>query len=179
MLNQARYKVTLGALKSLLLVALFPLSSQAGDWDWALQENYVELGAARQEWTISDAYVGNKLLFDVHYNVFAKPDLEKSDSKADVTRLYLTLDAELQWGSSEDIEYSKVGFTAYSTEWERKRDDWAGFHTARDQLEWGVVQIGKDEPIAIESYTELTFARLGRLGLQPKRRFKVSFSCRC
>ena len=63
-------------------------SATAGEWAWTLQENALALGVAKQQWTISDRYVANKLWFDAHYFAISNPAIDESDRKRVATHFH-------------------------------------------------------------------------------------------
>ncbi len=142
--------------------ALISVPAAAGEWEWDLKENSIEVVAVRQEWTIDDKFVGERLFGDLHYNIISRDAAKFAHSNSQATEMFATVDAELQWGTDEDFEYAKVGATAYSIQWDYSPPDPTGFRVAKDQLETGVIQYGKDDPLGIESYVELTALRIGR-----------------
>lgn len=75
-------------------------------------------------------------------------------------RLLGTIDFDLLWGDG-DLEYSSASISGLS--YQRNWMVEAGrFTPLRDTLEWGVLTLGHNDYLGINSYYELTAARAGR-----------------
>ena len=72
-----------------------------------------------------------------------------------------TFGGHLQWGQGEsDVDYGTASFTSWA--WKRDLSADAAHEPPRETLELGAVKVSQDEPLGIESYIELTAARIAR-----------------
>ena len=152
------------SLISTLVASLLGASAvMAGEWEWDISENSFALGLADQSWTVDKpVYEGSKFLADGHY-VIGRSSRETETPGIGREDLKGVLDADLQWGFDEsEFEVAKLTITPWATEWEHNRETQRRFRVALDQLEWGVVQAGYDDPLGLDKYTEITAVRAGR-----------------
>ena len=76
--------------------------------------------------------------------------------------MFGTISAHLQWGEGETaLEYAMLSFGSLAYQREFDAPD-TSFRPIRDTLEWGVFKGGKDDPLGVDSYAELTIVRAGR-----------------
>jgi hypothetical protein len=137
-------------------------SALAGEWEWDLRENAVTLGIADADWAISKDFQGTKLLLDAHY-VFKQAPGEQRDSHRFPEKFIGVVDVDLQWGTGDtSLEIGKLTLTPYAMQWDIRRDTDRKLTAVLDQAEFGVIQYSFDDPLGIDSYTELTIARVGR-----------------
>jgi hypothetical protein len=74
----------------------------------------------------------------------------------------VTIGGHLQWDAGgSDVEFASLFVAAWSLDRELDTSQ-ERLEPLRDTLEVGVVQIGKDEPLGMESYIELDAARAAR-----------------
>jgi hypothetical protein len=134
---------------------------------WNVEQNFLSLAITDAEWTINEDFPGTKIIVDGRY-AFRRRVLEPEDDGCDCaprppkTRVTGAVRAHLQWGEGEtSLEYARVSLTALA----EQRDYPARpgrFTTVRDMYEWGVVQGGKDDPLGVDYYGELTIGRFAR-----------------
>jgi hypothetical protein len=153
------------------MVAAFLLlaASSAHAQKWELGENTVGVAIAGAEWTISQDFPGTKIIFDGQYAFSRKPgqvNEERRCCKEPNTPEHLIglVDAHLQWGLGDTgLEYAIVGVTPWATQWESDAEPQKGIKAARDIVEWLAFQTGYDDPLGVDNYTTLSFARGGRV----------------
>ncbi len=156
-------------LRTAAILSAALLTSTAGAVDlWDLEESYGGLTIADAHWTVAEQFPGRKLILDGRYTLRRRPGAAPVVRGCDCgpttapERLIGTLGAQLQWGNGDtDLEYGVLSFTA----WASQRDFDApaeGFVVLRDTVEWGVLRLSQDEPLGIDSYSELTVARGAR-----------------
>ena len=134
---------------------------------WNINENYVGVAIADANWTIDEYFPGTKLLFTARYSFRRRPgEAPESDCDCIVRptpyEMFGTLGVHLQSGQGESgIEYGYGEWTTWS--WQRNFLPESGrFRPFRDTLELGGAKVGKDDPLGIDSYAEITVARVGR-----------------
>jgi hypothetical protein len=135
---------------------------------WTLSENFVGVSIADADWTIDESFPGTKIIFDGRYTL--KRDqvnnpaggLVRGRENTDpADRLIGMIDAHLQWGEGETgLEYAIVSVAPIA--FERFYAPTAGFSVAHDTWEWGVVRVGFDDPLGIDSYAEFDIVRASR-----------------
>lgn len=133
---------------------------------WNLNENYITASVADIDWTANeDLYAGTKLGLSGQYSFFrGKAKTEVPDCNCPQPpvphRLMGTVGFDLLWGD-EDLEYSNLSVAGltYQRNWFLEN---GRFDPIRDTLEWGVLTVGHNDHLGIDSYTELTVARAGR-----------------
>jgi hypothetical protein len=138
----------------ILALLLSPAVRAADPWD--ISEDFWGVMRAGEHWTVDERFPGTKLGVAGRYSMHRRTD--------DATEhMLVTLGGHLQWGKGETaLEYG----SAFVTPWAVKRTfatDPARFAATHETLELGVVQLGKDEPLGIESYAEITAARVARV----------------
>ena len=147
--------------------AAFATSLHADD-PWDVNADYAGIALAEAHWTIDEAFPGTKVILEGRYSFrrrVGQPRARACDCGEPLPaaqRMTGTIGAHLQWGKGETgLEYGVLTFTWKATQ--RDFDASApGLRTMRDTLEWGVLQVGKDDPLGIDSYTELSIARAAR-----------------
>lgn len=73
-----------------------------------------------------------------------------------------TVDLHAQWGAGETaLEYLRLALSGRAYQWDYRASD-SNFGRLRDTLEWGVLQGGRDDPLGIDNYAELTIVRGSR-----------------
>lgn len=143
-----------------------PLSLPAAD-PWNIASNYASFALADASWTIDEDFPGTKLVFDGRYALRrgrGDPPSRDCDCQPRPTpqKMVGTVGAHLQWGEGEaDIEYARLSLAALSYQWDYGPRS-GRLRPYRDTLEWGVLQGGKDDPLGVDSYVELTLLRLAR-----------------
>lgn len=146
------------------LVALSTFSASpalAVNWKWDFSENYVSAGIADADWTIDKVFPGTKLIVDMRF--IPKRDLKEPGEKWLTEEYWATVEADMQWGKGETgLEYGVFTVTAWSRQTENIRESKRKLRAQRNQLEVLSLQMGWDDPLGVESYTELSFARAGR-----------------
>ena len=151
---------------ALLLSCMSTAAVAAPYWD--LSENFVGLAIADADWTINETFPGTKIILDGRYTL--KRDQVKDPAGGLVRpreqtdpadRLIGVIDGHFQWGEGETgLEYAIVSVAPIA--FERVYAPAAGFSVAHDTWEWGVVRVGFDDPLGIDSYAELNIVRAGR-----------------
>jgi hypothetical protein len=152
-------------LSVLLAGALVVAPSFATD-PWDVNENFLSFAVADAHWTIDEVFPGTKLIVEGQYSIRRGPgDPPESDCDCDLAttpnRMVGTVAAHLQWGEGESaLEYARLSFTAlaFQTEYEPATRE---IRRVRDTTEWGVIQVGFDDPLGIDSYAKLTAFRRG------------------
>src|SRR5262245_16318207 len=134
---------------------------------WNLAEDFVAGAVADEDWTVNEEFPGTKLLFSGRYSVSraehpSRPPLCACEPLPPAERMLVTVGGHVQWDAGEnDIEFATLSVTAWSLD--RELDTaLERLEPLRDTLELGVVQIGKDEPLGIESYIEADVVRVAR-----------------
>jgi hypothetical protein len=135
---------------------------------WNLSEDFAGVAIADAAWTVDESFTGTKFIFDGRYTL--KRDqvnnpagsLVRPRENTDPTnRLFGVIDTHLQLGDSDTgLEYAIVSVAPIA--FERFYAPKAGFSVAHDTWEWGVVRVGFDDPLGIDSYAELDIVRAGR-----------------
>ena len=154
---------TLGALAAVVLAAV---PAHAIDL-WSIGEDFAAFSMADAHWTVDESFPGRKLIFEGRYTVRRETaDAPVSDGAGEPVaipeRLLGTFTTELQWGKGEtDLEYGVLRFTAYASQRDFSPAP-GGLQPLRDTLEWGVLRFIEDEPLGMDSYAELTVARVSR-----------------
>lgn len=134
---------------------------------WNVGESYAAFSMADAHWTVDESFPGRKLIFTGRHTVRRRTgETPVSDgageSAAIPERLLGTVTAELQWGKGEtDLEYGVLGFSAYASQRDFAPEP-GGFRPLRDTVEWGVLRFVEDEPLGMDSYSEVTVARVSR-----------------
>jgi hypothetical protein len=155
-----------GNIRIAILVAgvtLF-LASVASASQWDRGENVVGLAVAGAEWNIDEDFAGTKLIFDGQYAFSRKPgkpaDPDDCCSRGERSQRYIGIvDAHLQWGVGQTgLEYAIVGLTGWGAQWEPEQDPSKKWQVKRDQVEFGGITFGFDDPLGIDSYTDVTVA---------------------
>ncbi len=145
-----------------------PLSNVLTGLDsWNLNENSISFGIAHADWTIDEVFPGTKLLMTGQYS-FRIGQGQQKQMDCDCPpppvphRMTGTVSAHLQWGKGDTgLEYGMLSVRGLA--YQRNYEPLTGqFKPLRDTLEWGVLRGGKDDPLGIDSYINLTLARLGR-----------------
>lgn len=168
-------KIEIQMVKNRILSAAVTLATLAvstpaipGEWEWNISENSAAIGFADEGWTVDiwtadkPKYQGEKLLLDGHY-VIKRSSSETETPGIGREDLKFVLDADLQWNfDASEFDVAKLTFTPWATEWEHERETKRGFRVTRDQLEWAALQFGYDDPLGVDSYSELTAVRGGR-----------------
>ena len=133
---------------------------------WDINENYIGLSVADQAWTINDEFTGIRAFLKGNYSFHeSKLDREISDCKCNPPppapyKMLGTVFGEAQVADG-DVEKGYLGVTAFSLQ--RNFELVPGkMKPLRDTLELGVVLHGMDDPLGVDSYTEITLARAGR-----------------
>ena len=134
---------------------------------WNVAEDYLGIAVADAKWTIDEDFPGTKLILDGRYT-FGRSTGPEPDATCNCKgrtapeKLVGTLDAHLQWGEGEtSLEYARLSIAGVSYQWDYEPGA-ASFGRLRDTLEWGVVQGGKDDPLGVRRYAELTVIRGSR-----------------
>ena len=151
---------------SLIIIGLLFTQSVIATDSWDLDTNFGGLAVADADWTINKVFPGTKIIFDGRYSI--KRDMAKGPTQDDccrplepAKRMIGIIDAHLQWGEGETgLEYAIVAVTPWA--FQRNTPASEGFGPIRDTLEFGVVQGGFDDPLGIDSYSEITFVRASR-----------------
>src|SRR5690606_6659791 len=132
-----------------------------------LDISYVGGAQAEARWTVAEEVPGTKLILDARHSLrteAAQASERACDCGPPSTRRKIrgTIGTHLQWGKGElGLEYGVLSLT-----WRATQRDYApvegSFRADRDTLEWGVLRLGKDDPLGIDSYAGLTLARGSR-----------------
>lgn len=133
---------------------------------WDINENWIGAAVVQQAWTVDNRFRGTRGFVTGRYS-FHRSEVEREVSDCDCNppppAPYLmigTLFGSVQWGD-QDLERAYLGATAYSLQ--RNFVPVPGaWKPLRDTLELGVAYHGMDDPLGIDSYTEITAARAGR-----------------
>lgn len=155
-------------LRLLLIAALFAPPLHAAD-PWDVNEDYVGLAVAEAHWTIDEAFPGTKVILDGRYSLRRRTgqprprDCDCGEPLPAAQRLRHTIGAHLQWGKGESkLEYGILSYTLKASQRDYDASTAGAFRTLRDTLEWGVINIAKDDPLGVDSYVELNVARASR-----------------
>lgn len=150
-----RYAILAG-----LLLAQFAQRAYGRD-DLEFGQNRVGGAVASAHWTIDKAFPGRKFIFEFDYT-FARRDITSAETSERNERLAGVLSSHFQWGQGETgLEYYDIKIAAYV----RQRTyaiEPGRLNPARDFLEWGAVRLSEDDPLGVDSYSELSVLRLGR-----------------
>lgn len=144
---------------------VFANSVWAAD-SWDINENNAGFSIAEASWTIDKVFPGTKLIMDGDYAIrrATVPPRER-DCECELPnldRMIGNVSGHLQWGEGESrLEYGILAITglAYQQNFQQPT---AGFRRRRDTIEWGILQVGKDDPLGIDSYFEANVVRAGR-----------------
>jgi hypothetical protein len=160
--------------------AAFPNPMQGLD-SWDINENYFGAAVAQEDWTVNDAFHGTKLLLNGRYSLHrSEMDREIADCPCNPPppapfRMIGTVAASAQWGD-RDLERAYLGVSAVSLQRNFEAIS-GGWRPLRDSLELGVVVHGMDDPLGVDSYTEITLARAGRTwGWIPREKPYIVFA---
>ncbi|HEX7080455.1 MAG TPA: hypothetical protein VF329_05535 [Gammaproteobacteria bacterium] len=152
----------------LLIVAFFAPSLHAAD-PWDIGDDYGGVAMAEEHWTIDEAFPGTKVILDGRYSFrrrTGQPRARACDCGEPLPaaeRLRNTIGAHLQWGKGETaLEYGILSFAWKASQRNYEPSAEGGFRTLRDTLEWGILNVAKDDPLGIDSYVELNVARASR-----------------
>lgn len=153
-----------------------PLSNALSGMDsWDLNENYLNFAIADAAWTIDEDFPGTKLIVGARYSM-AQDTVPYPAGGCDcvvrpgVRGMWGTLASHLQWGEGESgLEHGYLSVMTRSL-LRNYVPESGRLSTLRDSLEWGGVLVGKDDPLGVEDYTEITVARLGRTWAYGMRR---------
>jgi hypothetical protein len=158
----------------------FP-NPMAGLDTWDINENYFGGSVAYEDWTINDEFPGAKFELHGRYSFHrSEMDREVADCPCNPPppapfRMMGTVAATAQWGE-HDLERAYVGVSAYSLQRNFEAIG-GGWRPLRDSLELGVVVHGRDDPLGLDSYTEITLARVGRTwGWIPREKPYILFA---
>ena len=135
---------------------------------WDISEDFVAGAVADEDWTVDENFFpGTKLIISGRYSVSreerpGRPPACACEPLPPAERLLGTIGGHLQWDAGgSDIEFASLSVTAWSLDQaldtSRER-----LEPLRDTLEIGIVQVGKDEPLGMESYIEVDAARAAR-----------------
>jgi len=134
---------------------------------WNINENFVGVSVAHADWTIDEVFPGTKLILDAQYSFKRGPgDIPHFDCDCVIRprpyRMVGTVGLHLQKGQGETgLEYGYLSFTSLG--YQRNFLPEVGrFRPLRDTLEIGGAKVGKDDPLGVDSYAEITIARIGR-----------------
>lgn len=145
---------------------LFPNALSSLD-SWNINENYVSFAIADADWSINEEFPGTKFLLTGQYS-FRRGPGQSVELDCDCPppptpyRMVGTVGAHLQFGEGEsDLEYAVFGFTgvSYQRNFPLTTNEFAPL---RDNLEWGVVRGGWDDPLGVDSYVAVNIARVSR-----------------
>lgn len=152
--------------KLIVVAALFTSSLHAND-AWDINESNLSIARAEAHWTIDEAFPGTKVILAGRHSLRrgqGTPRVRDCECQPFPTpdRMLGSIGAHLQWGKGDTgLEYGVLSFTALASQ--RDFDvTQTRFQTLRDTLEWGAVRLGKDDPLGIDSYLELTVVRASR-----------------
>jgi len=126
-----------------------------------LGERRIGGALARADWTIDKAFPGEKLMFEAQH-AFRRRAMESPGPSVRDERLSGVLRAELQWGKGETgLERYDV-YIAPVIRQRIYRIEPGSLQPARDFREFGAVRFDSDDPLGLDSYAEISIARLGR-----------------
>ena len=153
-------------LQALLLLCISASAVAAPYWN--LSENLAGAAVADADWTINKTFPGTKIIFDGRYTLKrgqvtdpAGGLVRPRENTDPADRLFGVIDGHFQWGEGETgLEYTIVSVTPIA--FERVYAPAAGFSVAHDTWEWGLVQVGFDDPLGIDSYAQLDIVRASR-----------------
>lgn len=164
----------------LAALGLDPRDSHAVD-PWNLDISYVGGARAEARWTVAEEFPGTKLILNARHSLrteTSQPSERACDCGPPSTRRKIrgTIGTHLQWGKGElGLEYGVLTLT-----WRATQRDYVpvegSLQADRDTLEWGVLRLGKDDPLGIDSYAELTLARGSRTWAYSLRNSPWKFS---
>ncbi|HEY8521526.1 MAG TPA: hypothetical protein VIN61_15740 [Gammaproteobacteria bacterium] len=135
---------------------------------WDIDDDFGAVSIADEHWTVDEAFPGRKLILDGRYALRRRTRepsaaaCECASLQGPTERMTGVFGAHVQWGSGDtDVEYGVLSFAALASQ--RDFDASAdGFRPLRDTVEWIAVRLAQDEPLGIDSYSELTVARVAR-----------------
>ncbi len=142
-------------------------SSLAAEWEFGNRS--VSVAIATTDKTTLDTFDGTKFILEGEYTfkyIAGEPAENRSccAQPSSVEHFVGNFDVHLDWDvDKSDLEYATLGFTPWATTWERERDSSRKLQTTRELLQWAAIRTGHDDPIGIESYTEIAVARGGRV----------------
>ena len=148
---------------------------------WDINENYFGGLIADQDWTVNDEFTGTR------FALYGRFTLHREEMDAKIAecpcnppppapfRMIGTITATAQWDDG-DLERAYVGVSGLSLQ-RNYEVNAGGWRPLRDTLELGVLGHGRDDPLGVESYTEITLARAGRTwGWMPRDKPFVLFA---
>jgi hypothetical protein len=141
------------------------LAHAADPWD--ISEDFVGGAVADEAWTVDEDFPGTKLVISGRYSVSrrerpSRPPACACEPKPPAERMLVTIGGNVQWDAGgSDIEFATLSVTAWSVD-QPLDTALEQLEPLRDTLELGVVQIGKDEPLGIDSYIEADAVRVAR-----------------
>ena len=154
---------------SLALVCLFFWRVGVAGNLWDIDDYYFGAAIADAQWTIDESFPGTKLIVEGAYSFdrSSVPIPRRSDCdcvpRGSRDRMLGSVWGHLQWGQGETkLEYGVIGFgaIAYQTDYDPADER---FQPLTDTLEWGVLRFGKDDPLGIDSYSELAVMEMARI----------------
>ena len=140
-----------------LFVGLLSLSAADAADPWDTNENFIGFSIAGAHWSADTALRGTKLIIDGNYAIrqdtVSPPERDRvGEPLPDTDRMIATIRANLQWGNDETgLEYGYLQAVALAYQ---RNFELAGgrFERTRDTLEWGILEVGRDYPLGINSY---------------------------
>jgi hypothetical protein len=145
---------------------LYPDALSGLDY-WDLGEEWVSLSVVDAGWAVDPMYHGTKAILTGQYSL-RRGIAEEESPECDCLRKPLAqemtgmLATELQWGDGDtgfEAGWASVTAKAYQRNFPLQAGELAPL---RDTLELGSVLGGKDDPLGLNSYYEVTAARVGR-----------------
>jgi hypothetical protein len=141
-------------------------SAHAAD-PWDISEDFVSGMVVDEDWTVDEEFPGTKLAIGGRYTVSrgerqSRPRACACEPLPPAERMLVTIGGHVQWDAAEsDIEFATLSVTSWSLDQQLDTAE-KRLEPLRDTLELGVVQIGKDEPLGMESYIEADAVRVAR-----------------
>lgn len=149
-----------------VLVLLAATAEAADPWD--ITTDYWSVGRTEEHWTVDERFPGTKILLGGRYSMARRVGEERvrdcdCGPLAAPEYMLWTVGGDLQWGLGEsEIERGAVFFTPWAARRTLVPEE-PGFSASHETLELGSVLISKDDPLGIESYVEITAARVARI----------------
>lgn len=151
---------SLSRVFSIITPLLIPQSALAEIWDFRDQE--IRLGYAYEKRTVSERFVGNKVILDAQSFISSEQD-KVSERLICCARpslpehFYGLMNVQTRWGMEDTaLEYIHFNLTPMATMWHQARAPEDHYTTKWDLLEMGATRLVVDDALGVDSYLEVS-----------------------